>query len=124
MNAHVLDCLVSGYEALIPSLILPDADDQHVLAATIHCGADTIVTFNLKEFPQEALRPYGIEVQHTDDFLSEQIKLAPRTVCGAAQQQRQSLKNPPMTVEQYFASLERQGLTQTVSNFWLYSDSI
>ncbi|MEI8020135.1 MAG: PIN domain-containing protein [Schlesneria sp.] len=124
MNAHVLDCLVSGYEALVPSLTLPDAGDRHVLAAAIHCGADTIVTFNLKDFPDEALRPYGIEAQHPDDFLSEQIDLAPSTVCGAAHQQRQSLKKPPMTVEQYLTSLERQGLTQMVSKLRLYADLI
>src|SRR5260221_9772114 len=35
MNAHVRDCLINGYEELIPSLQLPDADDRHVLAAAI-----------------------------------------------------------------------------------------
>ena len=28
-------CLVTGYEALVPALTLPDADDRHVLAAAI-----------------------------------------------------------------------------------------
>ena len=124
MNAHVLDCLVSGYEALIPSLTLPDANDRHVLAAAIHCGADTIVTFNRKDFPEEALRPYGIEAQHPDDFLSEQIDLATSIVCGAANQQRQSLSRPPMTVEQYLTSLKRQGLYQTVLKLQRNADSI
>lgn len=35
MNAHVRDCLVTGYEDLIPALSLPDPDDRHVLAAAI-----------------------------------------------------------------------------------------
>jgi hypothetical protein len=39
MDSHVCDCLVTGYESLIPSLTLPDLDDRHVLAAAIHCGA-------------------------------------------------------------------------------------
>ena len=34
MDAHVRDCLVDGYESLIPSLNLPDTDDRHVLTAT------------------------------------------------------------------------------------------
>jgi hypothetical protein len=42
MDAHVLDCLVTGYESLIPSLTLPYKDDLHVLAAAICCGADSI----------------------------------------------------------------------------------
>ena len=44
MNSHVRDCLVIGYQDLIPSLILPDMNDRHVLAAAICAGADVIVT--------------------------------------------------------------------------------
>jgi hypothetical protein len=43
--------LVSGYEARIPQLSLPDTDDRHVLAAAIEAGATVIVTFNLSDFP-------------------------------------------------------------------------
>lgn len=50
MNAAVLDCLVAGYEPLIPSIILPDPDDRHVVAAAIRAGAQVIVTANLKDF--------------------------------------------------------------------------
>ena len=39
MNGHVRDCLVTGYESLIPSLALPDPEDRHVLAAAIVCKA-------------------------------------------------------------------------------------
>ncbi len=35
MNAHVRDCLVTGFEGLIPALTLPDPGDRHVLAAAI-----------------------------------------------------------------------------------------
>src|SRR3954464_11109127 len=51
MNRHVPDCLVVGYETLIPTLVLPDPDDRHVLAAAIHAQAEVIVTFNLRDFP-------------------------------------------------------------------------
>jgi hypothetical protein len=33
MDTGVRDCLVTGYQPLIPSLSLPDPDDRHVLAA-------------------------------------------------------------------------------------------
>lgn len=52
---------MTGYESLIAGLVLPDADDRHVLAAAIRCNASVIVTFNRKDFPEEALLPYGIE---------------------------------------------------------------
>lgn len=36
MDEHVPGCLVTGYEALISTLTLPDPDDRHVLAAAVH----------------------------------------------------------------------------------------
>ncbi len=115
MNAHVADCIVTGYEPLIPSLTLPDADDRHVLAAAIQSGADIIVTFNLKDFPDDTLMPHDVEAQHPDEFLVRQLDVAPTVVCAAAKRQRRSLKNPAMTVDAYLASLARQGLAKTVS---------
>ena len=56
MNANVRDSLVTGFAHLIPAIELPDADDRHVVAAAIHAGANLIVTFNLKDFPAEALK--------------------------------------------------------------------
>ncbi len=65
MNANVRDALVDGYQALIPAIEgLPDPNDRHVLAAAIVGRAHVIVTYNLKDFPREALNPYGIESQH------------------------------------------------------------
>lgn len=85
MNAHVRDCLVTGYETLIDAITLPDPKDRHVLAAAIRAGADVIVTFNLKDFPENDLKPYGIEAQHPDDFLTFQLDLAPNIVCACSQ---------------------------------------
>lgn len=115
MDKHAVDALVSGYEDLIPGLQLPDPDDRHVLAAAIRGRADVIVTMNLRDFPADIISPFGIEVQHPDEFVLHLLDLAPGAVAAAAQNHRQSLKNPPKTVEEYLDTLERQGLTQTVS---------
>ncbi|HEX4142177.1 MAG TPA: PIN domain-containing protein [Pirellulales bacterium] len=115
MNSHVRNCLVTGYEFLIPTLTLPDPSDRHVLAAAIRVGADVIVTANLADFPASQLSKYGIEAQHPDEFVMHLLDLAPQTVCTAAKHQRASLKKPPLNVEEYLASLQRQGLAQTVS---------
>ena len=37
MDENVLDCLVTGYESLVPSLSLPDLNDRHVLASCSKC---------------------------------------------------------------------------------------
>ncbi len=57
MNSAILDCLVTGFEPLEAGLTsLPDPNDRHVLAAAIHCGAQEIVTFNLRDFPEDVLK--------------------------------------------------------------------
>jgi len=113
MDEHVLDCLVTGYEPLIPQLSLPDPDDRHVLAAAIQSGANVILTFNFKDFPPTVLEPYGIAACHPDEFLRHQLDGAPGTVCLAASRHRATLKHPPKDVQQYLVTLAAQGLTQT-----------
>jgi predicted nucleic acid-binding protein len=80
MDKHAEDALVTGYEDLIDGLHLPDPDDRHVLAAAIRGRADVIVTVNVRDFPEEALEPVGIEAQHPDEFIAHLIDLAPGVV--------------------------------------------
>jgi predicted nucleic acid-binding protein len=122
MNEAIRDCLVTGYEEIIDSLRLPDPDDRHVLAAAIRARAQVIVTCNVTDFPAEALTRHGIEAQHPDDFVSGLIELAPATVCEAVRRQRQSLRNPPKRVDELLATLEAQGLTQTVARLRPFAD--
>ena len=112
MNAHVRDALVDGHQSLIPALELPDPDDRHVLAAAIKCGADLILTFNLDDFPEQALSIYGLGAGHPDFFLVDQLNLDAERVCMAMRQHRASLKNPPKAVEEYLVTLEEQGLNR------------
>jgi predicted nucleic acid-binding protein len=115
MNANVRDCLVEGYQSLIPGLELPDPEDRHVLAAAIRANASVIVTFNLKDFPAARVERYGIEAQHPDEFIAHLVDLNQAKVCSAAEEQLKSLRNPPKTVEEYLETLLRQGLPQTAA---------
>jgi predicted nucleic acid-binding protein len=115
MDKATLDALVEGYEDLIPSLRLPDENDRHVLAAAIRGEAQLIVTMNLKDFPEEVLQKYEIEALHPDEFVLQLIELAPDVVMDAAETHRQSLKNPPKSIEEFLASLEAQGLPKSVA---------
>ena len=114
MDSAVPDCLVVDFEELLGGIELPDPNDRHVLAAAIKADADAIITFNLKDFPESALRKYGIEAQHPDEFICCQYDLKPAVVVIAAQRCRQRLKNPPKTAVEYLTTLERQGLPKTV----------
>lgn len=113
MDQALPDACVTGYEDLIEGLTLPDIDDRHVLAAAIRCNASVIVTFNQKDFPGEALGPFGIEAQHPDEFVYNLFNLDSAAVVTAAQRQRKQLKMPPMNVRSYLDLLLRQGLVQS-----------
>ncbi len=122
MDTAVRDALITGYEALIACLELPDVDDRHVLAAAIVGCCDVIVTQNLHDFPENALKPYGIEARHPDDFLVNHLHLAPGKFCVAVRKVRARLKNPPYGVEDYLAVLTRQGLVVTVSELEQFAE--
>ncbi len=124
MDAHIKDSLVYGYETLAQQVTLPDADDRHVLAAAIIGKAKVIVTFNLRDFPASVLTSYSIEAQHPDAFIVRLMDMDVANVCVAAHKHRQSLQNPPKTIEQYLDSLERQGLAATVARLREYSSFI
>ena len=124
MNQHVLDCVVEGYQELIPAITLPDEDDRHVLAAAIRCKADVIVTFNLKDFPNLEITKYDVEAQHPDQFIHNLFDLDSGAVASAVKRQRESLKNPPVSVEHFLSTLEKQGLAQTVDELRKYADLI
>jgi predicted nucleic acid-binding protein len=115
MDRHVRDCLVTDYEELIPGLSLPDPDDRHVLAAAVKCHADAIITFNLKDFPEASLSPHGIEAIHPDDFVANELDLYQPAVCESVKIVRARLTRPSLSVDEYLATLERQGLTDTVA---------
>ena len=77
MDQALPDACVTGYEVLIEGLTLPDIDDRHVLAAAIRCNASVIVTFNQKDFPGEALGPFGIEAQHPERVRRQPLQPRP-----------------------------------------------
>lgn len=113
VNKAVPDCLVENYASLIDSLSLPDPDDRHVLAAAIAGHADAIVTINLKDFPEEVLAPHGIEAQHPDDFLMNQLELRPFDALEIIKRVRGRMRNPARSAADLIEMLGKNGLPQT-----------
>lgn len=124
MDQHFPDSLVGGYTGLTSRVDLPDPDDRHVLAAAIHGGADVIVTMNLRDFPNKALAPYGLEAQHPDPFVHGLIQGQPDMVLAVVREHRAALQNPPRSPAGHLAALDGLGLRQTVALIRPYEDSL
>lgn len=77
-----------------------DPKDRHVLAAAVAASAQLIVTHNLRDFPEAALAPYGIEACSPDVFLSRLLASEPNVMTRIVLQQAADLRSPPMTVDE------------------------
>jgi hypothetical protein len=100
------DTCVEGWESLEYNVTLPDVDDRHVVAAL--CGrADAIVTANVGDYPIDVLGPLDIEVLHPNDFLLDQLDLAPRIVLDVLREQAAHTRQPPLTPVDLIARLAR-----------------
>jgi hypothetical protein len=95
MSAAFEDACVTGYEDLIESLTLPDKDDRHVLAAAIRGHAHSIVTENVKDFPEAETEKYGITVQKVDTFLVDQYDLNPNRFISVLMRQAAAARVDP-----------------------------
>jgi predicted nucleic acid-binding protein len=115
MEAHLPNAMVTGYQRQIASLVLPDPNDRHVLAAALHCKAQTIVTTNLKHFPKAVLSSHGISAQHPDDFVCDLIVTDRDRAALAFAADRARMVNPPHSVAEYIAGIETGGLKKSAA---------
>lgn len=98
--------LIDDFEHLIPEMTC-DAKDRHVLAAAVRGGADTLITFNWKDFPPESTDGHGITVVHPDLFLVRLLAERPFEVVAAVERGAAALRKPPQTMHEFLASLTR-----------------
>lgn len=100
MRRAIPDCIIGHFDHITDKLRLPDPDDRHVLAAAIVGHADAIVTFNLKDFPTDYVRQFGIEVLHPDDFVMNQVDLNQVACLAAIKAMRAGWNSPAYTAMQ------------------------
>lgn len=110
MSGAFDDALVVGWEQTCAGLDLPDPDDRHVLAAAIKGGAQSLVTFNLKDFPSQSLAATDVEVVHPDEFLLDQLDLFPGLALQVLHEQATDLRNPPSDLADVLNRLARCGV--------------
>lgn len=97
-----------------------NSKDRHVLAAAVACKAQIIVTQNLRDFPNDVLRPFKVIAFSPDEFLTKLFLLKPDRVTEIIVEQANDLRNPPMSVAEVLATL-----AQHAPNFvWLVREKI
>jgi predicted nucleic acid-binding protein len=119
MDREFEEALVSGFEALIDEIDLPDPDDQHVLAAARACKADVIVTDNIDDFPAAVLSPLNLFAQRADDFIADQVGVSAEStdmVAVAVVRHKKSLTKSRLTWKRYFEEV-RKKLPHTYAEF-------
>jgi len=124
INDSVADSLLKEYESIAEALTLPDSGGCRVLAAAVKAQAQIIVTYNLKDFPSEALIPFTIEAQHPDDFFLNQCDLRQNVFLSVIKKIRLSLKRPPKTAGEYLGVLRKNSLAKTAGFLEDYVDII
>lgn len=68
LQTYFPEALVTGHQHLIDGLT-NHPKDRHVLAAAVYARAEVLLTFNLRDFPDEALAPWGVQARHPQDYL-------------------------------------------------------
>lgn len=63
------------------------------------------MTFNLKDFPDEAGAPYRVSTWHSDNFLVHPLSEHTDTVLAIIAQQTAAFRNPSVTVAQFLTTL-------------------
>lgn len=106
---------VDDYEGLIPALTLPHPNDRHVLAAAIQTRASVIVTDNLKDFPPEFLKPFGLQASSADEFLADMIDLYTPNAVAAIRTMRDRFRRPEISAEALVQRMELAGLNLTAN---------
>ena len=115
MDRAFPESCVTGSEALIESLALPDPDDRHVLATAIRTSAEHVVTENLRDFPEAALGPFGITAVTADDFLASTFELYPGDALRAMRAMRRDYTRPAFTPGEFIFDLQAKGLPKLAS---------
>jgi hypothetical protein len=120
MTDAVPTAMVSGYEEHIPNVILPDPHDRHVVAAGIAAKATLILTWNLRHFPENELKKFGLRKMNPDEFLSELFDKAPELMIGSLANARRNLSKTRVSASDFISIVENQKLAQLAKRLQKY----
>jgi hypothetical protein len=115
MNAALPEADVRDWETYMNDLALPDPNDCHVLAAALAAKAPTILTMNLRDFPDSILAWHGVAAVHPDGFLCGLYDADPELLRASTEMAHANLSRSAPSFAAYLDVLERQGLSRLVT---------
>ena len=86
---------------------LPDTNDEHVVALARQENAATVVTFNLKDFPEKLLSTVELKPSHPDSFLCTLFDNFPDEVKASIVDHIKALSSTKPSIPVYFESLKK-----------------
>jgi predicted nucleic acid-binding protein len=104
----------ADYLPLVPGMPGNDPDDHVHMAAAIAGAASTIVTWNLKDFPAEALAEHGLEVLDPDTYLYRLIEQFPDEVGATLIRLAAGKRRPRLSTTQVLDALDKAGISRSV----------
>jgi hypothetical protein len=115
MNTALPTAAVTGYEGILPSIVLPDADDRHVVAAAVAARASVIITWNVRDFPAVELRKHRLQKLTPDMLLTRLYDQIPDAMIAAVARARRNLRQSKMPAAEFLLALQRQRLVRFIS---------
>ncbi len=107
------------------NLDLKDTDinekDRHVVITAICSNSQVIVTYNIKDFPNDILKKFSIEAQTPDEFLLNILHLSYKKVLDIYADMEAKYKKPPIPREELLKRL-RSRAPNFVSTITPYLD--
>ena len=100
MDSAFPDANMPEDKVLIQKLRLPDKNDRHVLATAIQSNSKWIVTANLKDFPNDYLKEFGVEAISADNYIASLFSKETDLAYSAFRNQLIRLQNPILNKSQ------------------------
>lgn len=102
----------SAYASLVADMPGRDPDDRVHMAAAIAGRADVIVTWNLADFPAEALTARGVQVSTPDAYLCWLLRSWPEEVAAVVVRLASEKRRPRVTPLDLVEFLAKAGATE------------
>ena len=112
MEVALPAALVGDFHHHIGSVTLPDPADRHVVAAAIEAKASHILTWNLRDFPVDAVKKHGLVRKTPDEFLAGLYDQAPDLVLASLVNARGNLSKSGVSAQDFLDLLKNQKLAK------------